>query len=50
MRGLLIWFSIIVVLAYMVGGIAYYIEKKAIKENKINQKNFKKSIVFNIKL
>ena len=34
MRGLLIWFSIIVVLAYMVGGIAYYIEKKAIKENK----------------
>lgn len=35
MRGLLIWFSIIVALAYMVGGIAYYIEKKAIKENKI---------------
>ena len=36
MRGLLIWFGTIVSLIYIVGGIAYYIEKKAIKENKIN--------------
>lgn len=32
MRGLLIWFTIIVALAYIVGGITYYIEKKTIKE------------------
>lgn len=32
MRGLLIWFTIIVALIYIVGGITYYIEKKAIKE------------------
>ena len=32
MRGLLIWFTIIVTLIYIVGGITYYIEKKTIKE------------------